>query len=691
MTLRRVWRGLLSLGVVVLLVAAGRPSQAQTTTTYTYDALGRLVSATTNTGYTSTFAYDAAGNRTQQTIVPPAPTVGAATLSVAYNTSGSVALSPSGVYTSLAVASGPAHGSASISGTTATYTPNSGYYGSDSFTYTATGPGGTSGPATVSVTVGPPAPSAGAVSLSVGYNASGSVSLAPSGVYTSLALSSGPSHGSASVSGTTASYTPNSGYYGADSFTYTVSGPGGTSAPGTVSVTVANPAAPTVGNVSLSVGYNASGSVGLTPGGVYSSLSVASGPGHGSASISGTTATYTPNSGYYGSDSFTYTATGPGGTSGTATVSVSVGNPPAPTVGNVSLNVGYNSSGSVGLSPSGVYSSLAIASGPAHGSASISGATASYTPNSGYYGSDSFTYTATGPGGTSGAATVSVLVATPAAPTVGNASLSVGYNSSGSVGLSPSGVYNSLSIASGPAHGSASISGTTATYTPNSGYYGSDSFTYTATGPGGTSGAATVSVSVGAPPAPTVGNASLSVNYNTSGSVGLSPSGVYSSLSIASGPGHGSASISGTTATYTPDSGFSGSDSFTYTASGPGGTSSPATVSVSVGSPLGVSLNQTYWSWYEYLSQSPSISSNIVASASGGAGGYSYAWQYVSGDTAMSATNASSASTGWTRSPTPTANNQIYTSTWRCKITDSAGTVVYSSNVSVTFEHDNND
>lgn len=90
--------------------------------------------------------------------IPAAPSAGAVSASTAYNTPKAIALAPSGAYTSLAVASGPSHGWASISGTTATYTPNGLYSGSDSFTYTATGPGGTSAPATVSVTVGAPPP-----------------------------------------------------------------------------------------------------------------------------------------------------------------------------------------------------------------------------------------------------------------------------------------------------------------------------------------------------------------------------------------------------------------------------------------------------------------------------------------------------------------------------------------------------
>jgi hypothetical protein len=58
-----------------------------------------------------------------------------------------------GAAASVAVASPPDHGTASASGTSILYTPIAGYLGADSFTYTATNTGGTSLPATVSVTV----------------------------------------------------------------------------------------------------------------------------------------------------------------------------------------------------------------------------------------------------------------------------------------------------------------------------------------------------------------------------------------------------------------------------------------------------------------------------------------------------------------------------------------------------------
>src|SRR3546814_2457610 len=129
---------------------------------------------------------------------------------------------------------------------------------------------------------------------------------------------SDPSHGTSSVGGDVVTYTPAAGYYGADSFTYMATGPGGTSAPATVSLTVGTPPAPTAGDKSgVAVAYDTATSVDLSGSiaGVHTSIAVTAARGHGTASVAGDVVTYTPASGYYGSDSFAYAATGPGGTS----------------------------------------------------------------------------------------------------------------------------------------------------------------------------------------------------------------------------------------------------------------------------------------------------------------------------------------------------------------------------------------
>jgi hypothetical protein len=65
--------------------------------------------------------------------------------------------------TGVAIVSQPSHGAVSVSGTQITYTPTTGYTGSDSFTYEAQN-GAFSSPATVSLTVSStlPAPPTGA-------------------------------------------------------------------------------------------------------------------------------------------------------------------------------------------------------------------------------------------------------------------------------------------------------------------------------------------------------------------------------------------------------------------------------------------------------------------------------------------------------------------------------------------------
>ncbi len=520
------------------------------------------------------------------TVESAAPSANAGSITTAYNTAGSTILTGAGGITSYSVVVGPAHGSVSISGSSAAYTPSAGYYGADSFTFEVTGPGGTSAPATVSVSVGlPPAPTVANGSISTPYNTAATVTLPGSGVITGYGVATGPSHGAAAISGASVTYSPASGYSGSDSFTYYAAGPGGVSAAATITVTVGVPPPPTASDGALTTASNPPGSTPLPASGVISSYAVVTSPSHGAVSRSGSTATYTPNPGYWGSDSFTFQAAGPGGTSGAGVIIVTVGDPSAPIASNASVNTAYNTAGSANLTASGVVTSYAIVAGPSHGAAVILGGTAVYTPNAGYSGSDSFTFSATGPGGTSTAATITVTVGEPPAPAASNGAISTAYDTAGSTTLMASGVVTSYVLVSGPSYGAAMISGATAVYTPNSGYYGSDSFIFRAVGPGGNSAAATIAVTVGDPPAPTASNGAITTAYNTAATITLSGSGVVTRYAIDANPSHGVVALSGSAATYTPTAGFYGADSFTFNLAGPGGASQVATISVTVQPP----------------------------------------------------------------------------------------------------------
>ncbi|WP_338578707.1 Ig-like domain-containing protein (plasmid) [Brevundimonas olei] len=570
--------------------ANGSVSISGTTATYT-PALGFYG--------TNTFGYRAVGpggNSATRTVtvtvaVPPPPLAADATLNTAYQTAGTRVLPVSGVLTSVSIVDQPGRGSASITGTTLTYTPSAGVYGADSLTYRATGPGGSSAIRTVSIAVGnPSAPGAANISSSTAYNAPKAVALQPSGVWDSVSIVAQPSNGSVSLAGTTATYTPTSGFIGTDNFTYRATGPGGDSPTRTVTMTVDAPPAPGAAAVTASTAYETATDIALQPSGVWSSLAVVAQPASGTVTISGTTARFTPAAGFYGTATWTYRAMGAGGNSDPATVTVTVGLPPAPGAGNVSSSTAYETAVAIPLTPTGVWSSIEKMSDPANGSVSISGTTATYTPALGFYGTNTFGYRAVGPGGNSATRTVTVTVALPAAPTAADTTLSAGFQTAGTRVLPVAGVLTSVSVVDQPAHGSASITGTTLTYTPASGYHGPDALTYQATGPGGASAVRNVAITVATPGAPTVQNASLTTPYETAGSVSLSASGFSPVLSITEQPSHGSAVLSGANVTYTPNAGYFGPDAFKVVATNAGGTSAAATVSVTVGLPAAPGL-----------------------------------------------------------------------------------------------------
>ena len=146
-------------------------------------------------------------------------------------------------------------------------------------------------------------------------------------------------------------------------------------------------------------------------------------------------------------------------------------------------------------------------------------------------------------------------------------------------------------IVAAPAQGSATVASDcgSGTYTPASGYSGSDSFTYRATDPSGAqSSPATVAVTVSPNQAPSAADAALTTDRDTQAGwtpAVSDPDGDPLTCQIVSAPAHGNATVASNCAsgTYTPASGYSGPDSFTYRATDPSGAqSSPATVSVTV-------------------------------------------------------------------------------------------------------------
>ncbi len=134
------------------------------------------------------------------------------------------------------------------------YTPAPDYFGNDSFSIGVNAPGGpASATSTVSVTDEPAQLSASSFTasttsgtpLTVDLAASGDIKCdnvsCGSGLPLAVFLSSGPTHGTASFSGTSVSYTPSPGFTGTDSLIYEVSDGGDQIASGTMTITVLTP------------------------------------------------------------------------------------------------------------------------------------------------------------------------------------------------------------------------------------------------------------------------------------------------------------------------------------------------------------------------------------------------------------------------------------------------------------------
>ncbi|MBO0492204.1 putative Ig domain-containing protein [Pseudomonas sp. Marseille-Q1929] len=631
----------------------------------TATASGTSITYTPTAGYSGadSFTYTATNASGTSSPATVTLTVNAPTLSItpsvltapAANVAYSVALGASGGTApySYAITSGALPAGLSVNTSTGLLSGTPSVPGAYNFTVTVTDTYGATAGRTYSGTVSAGPPIAAPLNITVAANSSAnSVALIINGgTATSVAVASAASHGTATASGTSITYTPTAGYNGVDSFTYTATNASGTSSPATVSVTVA---APTIsisplslpnGTIGSAYSQTISASGSLAPytytvssGSLPTGLSLSS-----AGALSGTPTVS-------GNFNFTVTAADAGTPVSTAARSYSFTiNAVPPVAGAVSAIVAANSSANpITLNISGsAASSVAVASAPSHGTATASGTSITYTPTAGYSGADSFTYTATNSSGTSSPATVTVTIG---APTIGispsalpAATPNVAFNTtvSASGGTAP----YSYAISSGSLPPGISLNTATGTLSGTPLVPGPYTFTVTVTDANGATGSRTYSGIIQAP-LPIAGALSATVAANSSANpITLNLSGgAATSVAVASVPSHGTATASGTGIRYTPTAGYSGADSFTYTASNSTGTSSPATVAITISAPS-IGISPTVLS-----AATASVAFSTTLSASNGTAPYAYSITGGSVPTGMALNTA----TG-TLSGTPTA------------------------------------
>lgn len=340
-----------------------------------------------------------------------------------------------------------------------------------------------------------------------------------------LAGFSSPGNGSV-VQGTepnTLIYTPNSGFSGVDQFNYTVGDATGETTQAIVTITVSASNRQPAANddiVATSPGTMVNVAVlanDVDPDGDNLQLTSVSMPEHGSITAHpDRSITYQPEAGFAGTDSFGYTiADGKGGSDfGTVTVTVAgVNLPPlaredsAVTTPNQPVLIAILAND---IDGNGDPLQLVGLSLPANGTVSVDGLNqVTYTPATGFTGSDSFTYTITdGTGGTvTGRVTIQVqsmnaapVATADAVTTYANTAVTIPVLANDS---DPNGDAIRLIAVTLPVNGKVAVdSQQRVIYIPSTGFLGTDTFVYRIADSKGAEGSGTVRIEVQPDPAP---------------------------------------------------------------------------------------------------------------------------------------------------------------------------------------------
>jgi Big-like domain-containing protein/fibronectin type III domain protein len=531
-----------------------------------------------------------------------------------------------GVPITCAVVTDVVHGDLSLaSDGSFVYVPAPGYHGTDGFQYSASDSNDTAvGTVSIAVNASPAIVDDSYTVLS-GQTLSDNVlgnDTDPDGDALAASLVSSPSHGTLSFSDDGSFvYQPDIGYMGLDSFTYAASD-GIAYATGTVTINVAY-SGPTADDDSYMVNPGSTLAV-EAPGVLANDLSATGGTltvvgingassgtaGQAVATAHGTVTLasdgsfiYSPADNYYGIDSFTYENNDGSDFSSFAIVSINVNafaiddsfvvaennllsvDAPGILTNDTDENIHALMVVSVaGLSSRTVGDPLATA----HGTVTLNvDGSVNYEPDDDYYGPDAFTYRASDGNAESNNGTVSIMingspVATPASFVVTGAGnfLLTPY------AADPEGDALTFIQMSGASHGVPTIyADGFVTYTPNTGFYGNDQFTYRVTDGHSFSNVATVSVRSNNAPVP--GDDTFYVNAGHTLSLtapglltnDIDPDSDHLTVAYVQGTGnwtaagtsvvstHGSVTVSATGSfSYTPTAGFHGTDTFKYTA-----------------------------------------------------------------------------------------------------------------------------
>lgn len=507
------------------------------------------------------------------------------------------------------------------------YIPNTNFYGVDNFTYQISDSQGATSQAIATIVVLPQNTPPVAVADSYQLNEDTTLSVdAPNGVLSNDSDSDGdilrisevaenPQHGQLQMqSDGSFTYSPNNNFFGTDTFVYTVTDGKLFEDSTTVTLLVSNVNDnPVANNDSASTRENVAVTIDVLQNDSDvegDSLTIVSAQANnGSAVISNNQIVYTPNQGFSGDDTLSYTIEDGNGGSDSATVAIFVNNNNAPVAQNDNYTVAEDNQlvATAGSSDiPGVLDNdsdidgdtltvLEVISTPSLGSVSMAvNGSFVYVPASNNFGTDSFTYQISdGNGGTDTAVATIVISPSNDAPTALDDSYTINQDEEAVFTVLDNDFdVDGDTITITGAHGGEGeitvLEGTSIRYRPPAGFNGSDFFEYNITDGNGESAFANVNITIRGPNRPpiavddnaiTAEDQSVTIDILANDS---DPDGDPLFI-VRLRADHGSVSLNGQNqVVYTPDSNFNGADIISYTIADQAGEQASAKVDVSV-------------------------------------------------------------------------------------------------------------
>jgi len=284
-------------------------------------------------------------------------------------------------------------------------------------------------------------------------------------------------------------YTPQANYYGTDSIKYRVSDGELESEEATITITI-NPIndIPVANNINTSTNEDNSKDINLSIVDIDNSTftyTVINNPTHGTLTGTAPNLIYTPDTNYFGTDTFTYKANDGIDDSNIATVTITIGaDNDAPTATPLTVPTNEDTAMLVTLSgsdPEGSTLSYQIISQPTYGILTGTAPNLTYTPETNYYGTDTFEYRVNDGNLDSPVVAVNISIASiNDAPIASSDTVLTNEDVAIDIQLLANDEDNDTLTYTytNPAHGTLTGTAPNLIYTPDINYYGTDTFSF---------------------------------------------------------------------------------------------------------------------------------------------------------------------------------------------------------------------